>query len=118
MSQDTIDTYTSTLDNLASTQDDVATAVEAAAQRKADATKSETDTWQDYADNVTASIDDVIAAQERDIQARVNFQENAQAVYDAVGQAGVDWALAQGENADKAMELLAGAPPKESGTRS
>lgn len=62
------------------------------------------------ADAITEGVDAVIAAQERQLQAAANFQENSQRVFEAVGQAGVDWALAQGENADEAMQLLADAP--------
>lgn len=113
VSLDTIQSYQGAIEDLAGSNDDLADATESAARRQAKATKSTKDTWEDYRDTAVASIDDVIDAQERDIKAAANFQANSEAVFAAVGQAGVDWALAQGENADKAMQLLANAPAKK-----
>lgn len=110
VSLETLTNYESAITTVAGSNDDLATATEAAAARQAKATKSTEDTWEDYRDTAVASIDDVIAAQERDIRAAADFERNSRKVFDAVGQAGLDWALAQGENADKAMALLASAP--------
>lgn len=107
---ETLNNYQDALGQVAGSNDDVATATEAAAKRQAKATKSTEDTWEDYRDTAVASIDDVIEAQERDIRAAAEFQANSEKVFAAVGQAGLDWALEQGDNADKAMQLLASAP--------
>lgn len=110
VSLDTVQNYESAIQDLAGSNDDLADATETAAKRQAAATKSTKDSWEDYKDTAIASIDEVIAAQERDMKAAQEFEDNATKVFKAVGQAGVDWALAQGPNADKAMALLANAP--------
>lgn len=96
-------------ETVATSSDDMATAIEKAARRMAKASP-EKDSWEDWRDTAVGSINDVIAAQEKDIQAAIDFQTNQEKVFAAVGQAGVDWANAQGENADLAMQMLADAP--------
>jgi hypothetical protein len=91
----------------------MAAAIEDAAQRQADATKDAGDSAETYRDTVLASIDDVIAKQLEQLTAAQDYEANAKKVYDRLGQDAVDWALSQGENADKAMQLLANAPLKK-----
>ena len=88
----------------------MADAIEDAAQRQADATKDAGDSAETYRDTVLASIDDVIAKQLEQLTAAQDYEANTAKVYDRLGQDAVDWALSQGENADKAMQLLATAP--------
>lgn len=88
----------------------MASAVEAAATRQANATSSTEDAWTDYRDTALASIDDVIAKQLEQLTAAEDFEANTATVLARLGQDAVDWALSQGENADKAMQLLASAP--------
>lgn len=52
-------------------------------------------------------------AQERALRAVTDLDKNTRTVYDTLGQAGVEFALAQGENADEAMQLLANAPVEQ-----
>lgn len=59
------------------------------------------------------SIDDVIAAQDKALKAQREFASNTKEVLDEVGQEGVDWAQQFGENAPKAMQMLADAPKKK-----
>lgn len=105
-----MEAYDDAAGEVAGSSDTMATAIEAAAERQAAATEDASDSAADYADTAVASFDDVIAAQERQLQAAVNFETNTQAVYERLGQDAVDWALAQGENADEAMQMLANAP--------
>lgn len=64
-------------------------------------------------DGTVKSIDEIIAAQEKELKAKARFEKNTKEVFKEVGQAGVDWALAQGPNAAAAMQLLADAPKKK-----
>lgn len=111
------DAYKAAYEVIDSTTDDVSDAdarATKAAEKQAKAEEkrlgNKGDKWQDYAVVAVGSIDDVIAAQERDIQAGRDFQKNTEEVLDEVGQAGVDWANSQGENAGRAMQMLADAP--------
>lgn len=111
-----IERYQTALGNIAPAEDDASTAIEAAATRQAAATTTKEDSWEDYRDTVVLSVDDVIAAQQRDIKAAEEFGKNTQKVYQKAGQDAVDWALAQGPNADKAMAMLATAPTRAAKT--
>ena len=99
-----------TFSNVADGSGVMASAIEEIATRQAAATKSTEDAWTDYKDTALASIDDVIAKQLEQLAAAQNFETNTKVVLDRLGQDAVDWALSQGENADKAMQLLATAP--------
>lgn len=91
----------------------MADAIEDAATRQANATKDAGDSAETYRDTVLASIDDVIAKQLEQLTAAQDYEANTAKVYENLGQDAVDWALSQGENADKAMQLLANAPVKK-----
>jgi hypothetical protein len=111
------DAYKSAMESIGGASDDIEDANTRATKAEEERAKAEEarlqksgDKWQDYAAKVLGSIDDVIAAQEKDLQAQLDFQANTEEVFASVGQAGVDWANAQGENAERAMQLLADAP--------
>lgn len=72
--------------------------------------KSVADDATDMTDAIAGGIDKVIAAQARQLSAQVDYEKNTKKVFAKLGQAAVDWALAQGDNADEAMQLLANAP--------
>ncbi|MGW5239497.1 hypothetical protein ACWEOW_11240 [Monashia sp. NPDC004114] len=58
-------------------------------------------------------IDAVLAAQKKQLTAQADFESNMKKVFDKVGQDGVDFVLAQGENAAAAAQALADAPKKK-----
>lgn len=105
-----LEDYTDALDSVGDQSSIMADAIEAAAQRQADATEDAGDSAEDYRDRVVISVDDVIAAQQRQIQAALNFETNTGQVYERLGQDAVDWALSQGDSADEAMQALVNAP--------
>lgn len=95
----TQEAYGEALADVADSSSTMADATEEAARRAGDANAE-----------VVLSIDDVLAAQQRQLESAANFEDNTRAVYERLGQAAVDWALAQGDQADEAMQLLAEAP--------
>lgn len=88
----------------------MADAIETAATRQADATGDASDSWTDYRDTALASIDDVIGKQLEQLTAAEDFRSNTKAVFERLGEDAVEWAVSQGDQADKAMQLLATAP--------
>lgn len=108
--KDSVDALAGVLGDVATDSDSMASAIELAATRQANATKDAEDSWEDYRDTAVASVDDVIAKQLEQLTAAADFEKNTKVVFDRLGQDAVDWATSQGENADKAMQLLANAP--------
>ena len=70
------DTITGALSGLAATQAGYTSVVQAAAQTRANATKTEKDTWADYADAVKLSAADVVKVLNEQTQAAENFRAN------------------------------------------
>lgn len=85
----------------------------AVADQYAAAQQGVADEAADMAAAIEAGADAVEEAQERQLAAARDLETNTRTVYDRLGQAGLDFALAQGENADEAMQLLANAPVEQ-----
>lgn len=98
----TQEAYGEALGDVADSSSTMADATEEAARRAGDANAT-----------VVLSIDDVLAAQQRQLEAAANLEANTRAVYERLGQDAVDLALAQGDQADEAMALLANAPVEQ-----
>lgn len=117
---DQLDTQSDALSSAAERYDLYASAQEAAsgsseaAIAAQDALTAALDDAATGAADLAAAIDEgadaVEAALARQLQATANFEDNTTAVYDRLGQAGVDFAAAQGDRAAEAMQLLADAP--------
>ena len=111
--------YLSVSKDLTDEQDALRAAQEAAAEKNqafADSMTGVADEAANMAEAIEGGIDKVIEAQAKQLSAQVDYEKNTKAVFDKLGQAAVDWALSQGENADEAMQLLADAP-KEKGKK-